>query len=144
MNNFLIRLFLQRISHLNNISLNQLRNELLMPTPQPYIKNAIDHIYILGYTREEILPQNLILTSLIAIDYLIKNNDLPNINENTLVNQLYPNLGNGNNDPYNLNIIAVNEYLRTNFNRQIITQNNNTSVIAMQANNIFDFLDQFH
>ncbi len=129
--------------HQNNISLNQLRNDLQMPNRQLYINNAVNQFYNLGYTNDEILPQNLIFITLIAVDYLINSNDFPEINENTLVNQLYPNLGNNNNDPYGLNQIEVNDYLRTNFNRIIVNQHNNTSVIAMQAD-VFDYLDQFN
>jgi hypothetical protein len=144
MNNIEIRAFLMALnSKKNNTTLSSLSDDLKQPNRPIYVKDALSQFYDkIGFGYDKILPQKLIFSSLIAIDYLINNNDFPDIHANTSIKQLAESLGNAT-DPCRLNQINFEEELRKNFSRRIIYEDNNVSIISM-VGNIFDNIDKFN
>ena len=78
-----------------------------------------------------------------AIDYSIKNNDFPDVNEETTISQLSSLIKSINIDSLGFNQINFEEYLKIHFNRKVIFLNNKVSIVALQGD-IFNYIEQFN
>jgi hypothetical protein len=139
-----ISFFLKSIQGKNrDKNLSVLFNDLQYPIHRPYIKEALNYFYNeLGISYNEINSYKVAYNTLIVIDYLIKSNVISEINLNTTISE-FSNFIHPTRDPYNLNNINYDSFLKNNFNRKIVYENNNVSIIALQGD-IFNYIDQFN